>query len=178
MAPPDIAARIERAHQDAVADVLRFIETHAPYTRTGINRVRQVDVPGLVGTAFTHRDSRAGDPRPPHPRRDRQRDPDPGARLRRAPDCAELDGGRWLAIDGRILFKAVVTGSETYNTALETRLRDDHDLRFQDRAPDALSGATPSPTAAGDSHGGCARGTVTSLLPRRTGLFRASGSAL
>ena len=76
-----------------------------------------------------------------------------------APDYAELDGGRWLAINGRILFKAVVTGSETYNTALETRLRDDLDLRFQDRTPDALSGATPGPTAAGDSRGGCARGS-------------------
>ena len=39
-----------------------FIETHALFTRTGTNGVRQVDVRGLIGTAFTHRDSRAGDP--------------------------------------------------------------------------------------------------------------------
>ena len=84
-----------------------------------------------------------------------------------APDCAELDGGRWLAIDGRILFKAVVTVSETYNTALETRLRDDLDVRFQDRVPDALSGATPGPTAAGDSRGGVRGGhrQITSATP-------------
>ena len=32
------------------------------YTRAGTNGVRQVDVTGLVAAAFTHRDSRAGDP--------------------------------------------------------------------------------------------------------------------
>ena len=70
-------------------------------------------------------------------------------------------------MDGRILFKAVVAGSETYNIALETRLRDDHDLRFQDRAPYALSGATPGPTAAGDSRGGVRGGHrhITSATP-------------
>ena len=62
IAPAEVAARIERAHQGAVADALRFIETQALYTRTGTNGVRQVDVTGLVATAFTHRDSRAGDP--------------------------------------------------------------------------------------------------------------------
>ena len=56
------AARVERAHNAAVADALRFIEARVLFTRTGRNGVRQVDVTGLVGTAFTHRDSRAGDP--------------------------------------------------------------------------------------------------------------------
>ena len=32
--------------------------------------------------------------------------------------------GRWLSIDGRVLFKANVAASETYNTALEQHLRD------------------------------------------------------
>jgi hypothetical protein len=32
--------------------------------------------------------------------------------------------GRWLSIDGRMLFKATVAASETYNTALERHLRD------------------------------------------------------
>ena len=59
---PQVAAQIERAHHAAVADALAFIEQHALFTRTGTNGVRQVDVRGLVGTAFTHRDSRAGDP--------------------------------------------------------------------------------------------------------------------
>jgi TrwC relaxase len=41
--------------------------------------------------------------------------------------------GRWLSIDGRVLFKATVAASETYNTALEHRLRDSLGVRFADR---------------------------------------------
>ena len=43
---------------------------------------------------------------------------------------------RWLSIDGRVLFKATVAASETYNTALEHHLRDRLEVRFADR-PDA-----------------------------------------
>ena len=126
IAPPDIAARIERAHQGAVADALRFIETHALYTRTGRNGVRQVDVTGLVGTAFTHRDSRAGDP-------DLHTHVAVANKVQTRQEDTPGGGGRWLSIDGRVLFKAVVTASETYNTALETRLRDDLGLQFAPR---------------------------------------------
>jgi hypothetical protein len=38
--------------------------------------------------------------------------------------------GRWLSIDGRILFKATVAASETCNTALEHHLRDSLRVRF------------------------------------------------
>ena len=62
VAPVEVAAQIELAHHDAVDDALAFIEKHALYTREGARGVRQVDVTGLVATAFTHRDSRAGDP--------------------------------------------------------------------------------------------------------------------
>src|SRR5215207_7721935 len=57
-----VAAAIEGAHQAAVQDALAFIEKHALFTRTGPQAIRQVNVRGLVATAFTHRDSRAGDP--------------------------------------------------------------------------------------------------------------------
>ncbi len=103
------AARIEAAHQAAVKDALAFIETRALFTRTGKAGVQQVDVQGLVGAAFTHRDSRAGDP-------------DLHTHVAVANKVQTLDG-RWLSIDGRVLFKANVTASETYNTALETHLR-------------------------------------------------------
>jgi hypothetical protein len=42
--------------------------------------------------------------------------------------------GRWLSIDGRVLFKATVAASETYNTALEQHLRDRLGVRFADRS--------------------------------------------
>jgi uncharacterized protein YecT (DUF1311 family) len=41
--------------------------------------------------------------------------------------------GRWLSIDGRVLFKANVAASETYNTALEQHLRDNLGVRFAER---------------------------------------------
>ena len=80
------------------------------FTRTGAQGIRQVDVRGLVATAFTHRDSRAGDP-------------DLHTHVAAANKVQTLDG-RWLAIDGRVLFKAKVAASETYNTALERHLYD------------------------------------------------------
>src|SRR5215218_4063217 len=46
--------------------------------------------------------------------------------------CRPLDG-RWLSIDGRVLFKANVAASETYNTALEQHLRDSLGVRFAER---------------------------------------------
>jgi hypothetical protein len=58
----NVAAQIEQAHQAAVRDALRFIERHVLFARQGGNGVRQVNVTGLLAAAFTHRDSRAGDP--------------------------------------------------------------------------------------------------------------------
>jgi DNA primase catalytic core len=119
VADKSTAAAIERAHRAAVADALRFIEQHALYTRTGTNGVRQVDVRGLVAAAFAHRDSRAGDP-------------DLHTHVAVANKVQTIDG-RWLSIDGRILFKATVAASETYNTALENHLRASLGVGFAER---------------------------------------------
>jgi hypothetical protein len=94
-----VAAQIELAHQAAVQDALSFIERHALFTRQGRNGVRQVNVTGLVAAASTHRDSRAGDP-------------DLHTHVAVANKVQTLDG-RWLSIDGRVLFKATVAASET-----------------------------------------------------------------
>jgi hypothetical protein len=48
------------------------------------------------------------------------------------PGHKTLDG-RWLSIDGRVLFKANVAASETYNTALEQHLRGTLGVRFAER---------------------------------------------
>jgi len=119
VAEPAVAAVIEQAHQAAVKDALTFIENHALFTRTGPQGIRQVNVRGLVGAAFTHRDSRAGDP-------------DLHTHVAVANKVQALDG-RWLSIDGRVLFKANVAASETYNTALEQHLRDTLGVRFAER---------------------------------------------
>jgi len=119
VADPAVAAVIERAHHAAVQDALAFIEKHALFTRTGPQGIRQVNVRGLVAAAFTHRDSRAGDP-------------DLHTHVAVANKVQTLDG-RWLSIDGRVLFKANVAASETYNTALEQHLRDTLGVRFAER---------------------------------------------
>jgi conjugative relaxase-like TrwC/TraI family protein len=119
VADPAAAAVIEQAHQAAVKDALAFIEKHALFTRTGPQGLRQVNVRGLVAAAFTHRDSRAGDP-------------DLHTHVAVANKVQALDG-RWLSIDGRVLFKANVAASETYNTALEQHLRDTLGVRFAER---------------------------------------------
>ena len=115
-----VAAEIEWAHDAAVADALAMIEQRALYTREGTNGVRQVEARGLVAAAFTHRDSRAGDP-------------DLHTHVAVANKVQTLDG-RWLAIDGRVLYAATVTASETYNTALEHHLGERLGVRFADRA--------------------------------------------
>jgi conjugative relaxase-like TrwC/TraI family protein len=119
VADPTVAAVIERAHQAAVQNALAFIEKHALFTRTGPQGIRQVNVRGLVAAAFTHRDSRAGDP-------------DLHTHVAVANKVQTLDG-RWLSIDGRLLFKANVAASETYNTALEQHLRETLGVRFAER---------------------------------------------
>ena len=119
VADQQIAAQIEQAHQAAVHDALRFLEAHTLFAREGPQGIRQVNVRGLVAAAFTHRDSRAGDP-------------DLHTHVAVA-NKVETLGGRWLSIDGRVLFKATVAASETYNTALENRLRDQLGVRFADR---------------------------------------------
>jgi hypothetical protein len=57
-----VAEQIENAHDAAVADVLACLETVAAFTRSDTNGVAQVDTHGLIAAAFTHRESRAGDP--------------------------------------------------------------------------------------------------------------------
>ncbi|MEN0072432.1 MAG: MobF family relaxase, partial [Propionicimonas sp.] len=120
LADPSTAALIERAHQKAMAGALTYIEDHALFTRLGAGGVRQVNVRGLVAAAFTHRDSRASDP-------------DLHTHVAVA-NKVQTNEGRWLSIDGRVLFKATVAASETYNTALERYLAADLGLAFESRA--------------------------------------------
>ncbi len=55
IAPPEVAAKIEQAHQAAVADAMAFVEQHALFTREGKDGARQVETRGLIAAAFTHR---------------------------------------------------------------------------------------------------------------------------
>jgi len=125
VAPPEIAEVIEQAHHDAVRDTLTWLEEAATYTRRGRHGVAQVDVKGLIAAAFTHRDSRAGDP-------------DLHTHVAISNKVQALDG-QWLALDGRPLYRNGVAASERYNTRIEALLIERLGVQFADRP-----GADPS----------------------------------
>ncbi|MCZ4645094.1 MobF family relaxase [Rhodococcus erythropolis] len=120
LAPREMADRIEAAHHKAVRDALDYLESNAVYTRSGANGVAQLDVEGLIGAAFTHRDSRAGDP-------------DLHTHVAISNKVKVRGEDRWLALDGAPLYRANVAASELYNTHLETYLREDLGVEFADR---------------------------------------------
>lgn len=128
VAPRRVAEVIEQAHADAVSDVLAWLEDNATYSRSGRQGVAQVDVRGLIAAAFTHRDSRAGDP-------------DLHTHVAISNKVQTLDG-RWLALDGRAIYKNNVAASERYNTRIEALLVDRLGVRFRDR-PAADPGKRP-----------------------------------
>ncbi|MEV0853760.1 MobF family relaxase [Nocardia fluminea] len=124
LASPEVAHRIEAAHQRAIEDALTWLEHNAIFTRLGRNGIRQVDVDGIVAAGFTHRDSRAGDP-------------DLHTHVLIANRVCTLDG-KWRTIDSKTLHEAVVTASEIYDSRLEHHLETTLALQF-----DARPGRTP-----------------------------------
>ncbi|WP_405035263.1 MobF family relaxase, partial [Ornithinimicrobium sp. LYQ103] len=111
LAPADVAQQVEAAHQDAVRATLALLEREVAFTRVGKGGIRQVPVVGLVAAAFDHRDSRTGDP-------DLHTHVVVSNKVQSLPE----EGGRWLTLDGRMLFRAKVMASEHYNTHLEAGL--------------------------------------------------------
>jgi conjugative relaxase-like TrwC/TraI family protein len=120
LADPRVAAEVEAAHTAAVTDTIGWLERTAVYTRLGGGGIRQVDVTGLLAVAFTHRDSRNGDP-------DLHTHVAISNKVR-TPDM------RWRALDGRALHAAAVAASERYNTRLEAQLVHRLGVTFTDRA--------------------------------------------
>ena len=101
-------ALIGRAHHAAIREVIDLIERDVAASRTGTNGVAQVDVRGVVATAFDHFDSRAGDPQ-----------------LHTHVVIAnrvQAGDGKWRTLDGRPMHAAVVALSEHYNAVLADHL--------------------------------------------------------
>lgn len=128
LAPREVAQAIEQAHHAAVRDALAFIELQVLFSREGRNGARQVETRGLIATAFTHRDSRAGDP-------------DLHTHVAVA-NKVQTREGKWLSIYGTVLHEHVVAASETYNTALERHLSERLGAQFVER-PDAARDKRP-----------------------------------
>lgn len=98
-------ALIAQAHYEAVAAVIAFMEREVAATRTGATAgdgaVAQVDVTGLIATAFDHFDSRAGDPHL-------------HTHVVISNKVRTVLDGKWRSLDGRPMHAAVVALSELH----------------------------------------------------------------
>ena len=110
---------IRMAHEQAMTETLAFIETHAAHTRTGADGIAQIDTTGLVAVAFTHYDSRAGDP-------------NLHTHVAVSNKVQGFDGV-WRALDARGLHAMAVTASEHYNTRVQAHVSDRLGVVFEAR---------------------------------------------
>lgn len=105
VADAGVQARIGEAHHRAIAEVVVFMEREVAATRTGATAgdgaVAQVDVTGLIATAFDHFDSRAGDPHL-------------HTHVVISNKAKTVLDGKWRSLDGRPMHAAVVTLSELH----------------------------------------------------------------
>ncbi len=104
---------IVAAHHAAVADIVGLMEREVAATRAGANgsdgAVAQVEVDGLIATAYDHYDSRAGDPQL-------------HTHVVISNKVRTVYDGRWRSLDGRPMHAATVALSEHYNGLLADHL--------------------------------------------------------
>jgi conjugative relaxase-like TrwC/TraI family protein len=109
LADPEIKETIYDCHRRAIDQVLCYAERHVLRSRSGPQGVVEENIGGVVAAAFTHWDSRAGDPQL-H---------DHVVVWNRA---RSLSDGRWRTLDSRGLFKAAVMLSELHQGVLSDLL--------------------------------------------------------
>jgi conjugative relaxase-like TrwC/TraI family protein len=109
LADRDTKAQIYACHRQAIEVVLIYAEREILHSRSGTNGVVQEDIEGVVATAFTHWDSRAGDPQL-H---------DHVVVANRAQSVSD---GAWRTLDSRGLYKSVVALSEMHQGVLSDLL--------------------------------------------------------
>jgi conjugative relaxase-like TrwC/TraI family protein len=106
-------ALIADAHHAAVAEVVAFMEREVAATRTGATgrdgAVAQVDVRGMIATAFDHYDSRAGDPHL-------------HTHVVISNKVQTVLDGKWRSLDGRPMHAAVVALSELHEAVFADHL--------------------------------------------------------
>lgn len=116
----ELRKNIEAAHEHAIQDVVRHLESNVVMTRRGHNGIRQIDTKsGIIGTKFRHYDSRAGDPN-----------------LHDHVVIANRVEGaddKWSSIDGRVLYQYGVECSELYNSKVQEYVTNLTGLQFEPR---------------------------------------------
>ena len=105
LADPDTKSVIYDCHRRAIEIVLQYAEREVFRSRSGTDGVVDEDVVGVIAAAFTHWESRSGDPQL-H---------DHVIVMNRAQSVSD---GKWRTIDSRGLFKAVVALSEMHQGVL------------------------------------------------------------
>ncbi|MHB8465607.1 MAG: MobF family relaxase [Acidimicrobiales bacterium] len=104
----ETSAVVSAAHAQAVNDALGYIERRALAVRRGHDGVEQLRGLGLVGAAFVHRSSRAGDPQ-----------------LHThvvVPNVVPGEDGRWSAPDARLFYRHARTAGFLYQASLRAEL--------------------------------------------------------
>ncbi len=108
LAGPEVAREIDAAHEEAAAAALGYLEREAVFVRRGAQGAEVLAGSGLVGGAFRHRSSRAGDPQ-----------------LHThvvVANATEGPDGRWSALDGRHLYAQARTAGFLYQSHLRAGL--------------------------------------------------------
>jgi conjugative relaxase-like TrwC/TraI family protein len=117
-------AVIVQAHHSAVAEVIDLMERDVAMTRIGSDvgdgSVAQVDVLGVIATAYDHYDSRSADPQL-------------HTHVVVVNKVQGAHDGKWRTLDGRPMHAAVVALSEHYNAVLADHLTRDLGLGWEMR---------------------------------------------
>jgi conjugative relaxase-like TrwC/TraI family protein len=124
VADPATQSRILQAHHAAVSEVIAFMEREVAATRTGATAgdgaVAQVEVTGLIATAFDHFDSRAGDPHL-------------HTHVVISNKVQTVLDGKWRSLDGRPMHAAVVALSELHESLFADALTGPLGVRWEMR---------------------------------------------
>lgn len=106
-------ALIAQAHHAAIRDVLALLERDFAMTRVGAKGARgavaQVEIRGVIATAYDHYDSRASDPQL-------------HTHVVVANRVQAVHDGKWRTLNSRAIHAAVTGLSEHYNAVLSDRL--------------------------------------------------------
>lgn len=106
-------ALIARAHHDAIADILNFMEREVAATRIGATgtdgAIAQVETLGLIAATFDHYDSRAGDPHL-------------HTHVVISNKVKTTLDGKWRSLDGRPMHAATVALSELHEAVVADHL--------------------------------------------------------
>jgi conjugative relaxase-like TrwC/TraI family protein len=138
LADPHTKQIIFDCHREAIEIVLAFAEGEVFHSRSGAGGIVEEDIEGVIAAAFTHFDSRTGDPQL-H---------DHVVILNRARSVAD---GKWRTLDSRQLFKATVMLSELHQGVLADLLTarlgwgwDEHPGRRSQRPRLEVAGIGPA----------------------------------